>query len=110
MGYEEFKELLLTEVREQIEKQDIGVEAQLVQLPKNNGVLVDGIAFKGVSNMAPMLYVGDMYKAHQSGEEMGEMVSQVIEIVQTSALEPEFNMMEQMNWKFLADKVIIQVD
>lgn len=76
MTYEEFKHAVMKEVEHRVGKE---VNVTVRQVPKNNGVLLDGITLmKKGSYMAPTFYLQDFYAALQKGAELEEIIRQLI--------------------------------
>lgn len=76
MTYEEFKNAVITEV-----KRKVGEEVNVVihKVPKNNGIVLDGITLmrKG-SYMAPTFYLQDFYCGYKKGIDLENVVEQLI--------------------------------
>lgn len=77
MTYEEFKYAFVNEVEHRVGKE---VNVTVRQVPKNNGVILDGITLmKKGGYMAPTFYLQDFYTELRNGTKMQEIVLQLIE-------------------------------
>ena len=78
MEYKEFTEAIRNKVEEISEG---SVTVGLRDIHKNNGVVLTGIEIKSEeSRIAPVIYLEDFYKQYQEGDEIEEIVNEVLRI------------------------------
>jgi len=110
MNYQEFKERLIADVETQIKEQKLDVKLIQQEVRKNNDVLLDGLMLKGDSDIAPTIYLNDLYKkGYQEGKPMEGLVSEVLECMQDSVIQQMSGVAQQLHWDTLKNKVIFQV-
>lgn len=89
MKYEDFVCVLQTKLKEKL-----GEEAfmNLRPVTKNNGVVLDGLAFmeKG-SNVAPTIYLNEVFEEYQRGVSVQEIAEEMVKVYQMSRISPEFD-------------------
>lgn len=76
MDYQNFKMKLMELVQKEISE---GVEVSLEQIPKNNGIYMEGMVFsrKG-ENTSPVIYVEEYYQFWKKGVAMEQLVEKVL--------------------------------
>lgn len=90
MEYEAFVKQFLSELQQNMEQQ--GVELHRQEVTKNNGVVKDGVAVRYPdSNVAPTVYLDDLYEMHKDGYSVSELVDTT-----TANLERHKNMAPEM--------------
>ncbi|MGN0353443.1 MAG: DUF5688 family protein [Muricoprocola sp.] len=89
MKYEDFVCILQTKLKEKLGGE---VYTSLRPITKNNGIVLDGLAFKEKgSKVAPTVYLNEMYKEYQNGMSVPEIVEEIVQIYQMSKISPEFD-------------------
>lgn len=62
------------------------------EITKNNGLTLTGITIKSKdSNLAPTIYLNDMYKEYLAGTSLGEIVNRVIKVYQENRVHNDFD-------------------
>ena len=62
------------------------------EVTKNNGLTLTGITIKSKdSNLAPTIYLNDMYKEYLAGASIGEIVNRVIKVYQENCVHNDFD-------------------
>ena len=62
------------------------------EVTKNNGLTLTGITIKSKdSNLAPTIYLNDMYKEYLAGASLGEIVNRVIKVYQENRVHNDFD-------------------
>lgn len=77
MEYEKFAKNILDELQRTMTAQ--GVELHRQEITKNNGVVKDGVAVQYPdSNVAPTVYLDDLYEMHKDGYSVSELVDTTV--------------------------------
>lgn len=92
MNYEEFKRKIKEEIKK---KTDGGANVQILAIPKNNGLILDGLSIVKKNNfISPTIYLDSFYNSYQSGMKIEEIAGEIIEINKQhqycGSLEPDF--------------------
>lgn len=76
MDYQNFKMKLMELVQKEISE---GVEVSLEQIPKNNGIYMEGMVFsRQGENTSPVIYVEEYYQFWKKGVAMEQLVEKVL--------------------------------
>lgn len=88
MKYEEFVGYVQAKIKERLGE---GVRIELHQVTKNNSVELDGISFFSKdNNMAPTIYLNDLYVEYEEGKTIPEIVDKIISLYQNAVTAKTF--------------------
>ena len=77
MEYEKFAKNILDELQRTMTAQ--GVELHRQEITKKNGIVKDGVAVQYAdSNVAPTVYLDDLYEMHKDGYSVSELVDTTV--------------------------------
>ena len=86
------------------------VEVSLHQVTKNNGVKLDAITIRDVScNIAPSIYLNELYKRYCQGMELEAVLQEVLHTYEEHKSESNFNMNFFMDWEQVKDRIIYKL-
>lgn len=108
MKYEEFVCCMQTKMKEKLGEE---VRTELHQVMKNNDIVLDGLSFyKKNTNMAPTIYLNELYRDYEEGKTIPELVDYVCELYEQAVTVQEFKPEEYLDFakvkKHLACKLI----
>lgn len=109
MSYEQFKEEFFAEIEMRVMDEGLNIDVNSRKVMKTNGIELDSIILKDESNIAPVVYVNDMYEAFQDGTSMEELVTRAIEISREEVIIQDFDSEDIKNWEKIKNKIIFQV-
>ncbi|NCB91128.1 MAG: hypothetical protein EOM40_00935 [Clostridia bacterium] len=80
MNYQNFKMQLIELVQEEITLEcDDEVEVALTRVPKNNGIVMDGMVFsKNGENASPIVYLDEYYEFWKKGVAIDQLVEKIL--------------------------------
>lgn len=89
MKYEDFVCVLQTKLKEKLGEE---VYTKLRPITKNNGIVLDGLAFKEKgSKIAPTVYLNEVYEEYQRGMSIQEIAEEMVQVYHMSKISPEFD-------------------
>lgn len=88
MEYEVFVEQFLTELKQNMETKEIEIHRRKVT--KTNGIIKDGISvWYSDSNVAPTMYLDDLYEMHKGGRSINELADTTARVLENKNMTPE---------------------
>ena len=82
MKYEEFVGYVQAKIKERLGEE---VRMELHRVTKNNSIELDGLSFyTRDNNMAPTIYLNDLYIEYEDGKTMPEIVDKIISLYQNA--------------------------
>ena len=97
MKYEEFVCCMQTKMQEKLGDE---VRTELHQVTKNNDIVLDGMTFyQQGTNMAPTVYLNDLYQEYIEGKTIPEITEHVCELYHHATVAEEFRPEEYLNYE-----------
>lgn len=97
MKYEEFVGYVQTKVRERLGEE---VRTELHRVTKNNSVELDGLSFYSRdNNMAPTIYLNDLYIEYEDGKTMPEIVDKIVSLYHNAVTTENFQAENYLNFE-----------
>ena len=97
MKYEEFVCCMQTKMQEKLGDE---VRIELHQVTKNNDIVLDGMTFyQHGTNMAPTVYLNDLYQEYIEGKTIPEITEHVCELYHHATVAEEFRPEEYLNYE-----------
>lgn len=97
MKYEEFVCCVQTKMQEKLGEE---VRTELHQVTKNNDVMLDGLSFyQQGSNMAPTVYLNELYQEYTEGKSIPEIVEYISELYYHAVSAKEFRPEEYLDYE-----------
>lgn len=88
MKYEEFVGYVQAKIKERLGEE---VRMELHRVTKNNSIELDGLSFyTRDNNMAPTIYLNDLYIEYEDGKTMPEIVDKIISLYQNAVTKEKF--------------------
>ena len=110
LNFEEFKVYVENHLKEYLPDDWANVEINPVQVKKNNGLVLDGLAVKSEdSNIAPSIYLNGFFMEYQSGGELSRIMEEIADTAIAHQGPKEFENIGRdfKNFDFVKDKVIM---
>ena len=110
LNFEEFKVYVENHLKEYLPDDWANVEITPVQVKKNNGLVLDGLAVKSEdSNIAPSIYLNGFFMEYQSGGELSRIMEEIADTAIAHQGPKEFENIGRdfKNFDFVKDKVIM---
>lgn len=89
-----------------------GEEAEIKthEVYKNNGILLQGIcALEKGKNIAPTIYMNSFFERYQNGENYGELVQEMIRIIEENRVTSNFDMEFFVNYETVKKKMVLRL-
>lgn len=103
MNYEEFKERILSMVREEVGE---NAEVMLKQVRKNNGMILDGLTIMPEGKcIAPTIYINQYYDQMKQGLPLNAIVRIILEANQRFSVDVQFDVEEFLEYDNLKDRI-----
>ena len=97
MKYEEFVCRVQAKVEE---KMGEGVRTQVHQVTKNNDIILDGLScYSRKSNMAPTIYLNDLYLEYEAGKSIPEIVEKIVGLYRNAMTTENFHTDEYLDFE-----------
>ena len=97
MKYEEFVSCMQTKMEEKLGKE---VRTQLHQVTKNNDIVLDGLSvYQSGTNIAPTIYLNELYQEYEDGKTIPELVDYVCELYRHASVAEEFQAEEYLDFE-----------
>lgn len=107
MVYETF----LKEVKEKLKLYlGSGFTVNLRHIPKNNGLLMDGVCIvKGTEQISPTIYLNTFYAYYRNGMPMEEIILHIMKLYQENISLPEVDINELIQLDQLRNKIVYKL-
>lgn len=106
MNYNDFKDYILTEIRERIE----GSEPEYREILKNNGICLDGlIVNRKDSKISPTLYMNDFFDSYQKGANLEEITDVIANILKNNTISKDFDVEDFFSFERIKDRIVMKV-
>lgn len=109
IDYKEFRKELVAQIEEQIYERGLNLDLGFQNVIKNNGVSKDEIAFIGDSNIAPVVYINQLYQEYENGVDIQSIASDILENLDQDTKMQELDFQQCIDWEFVRKKVIFHV-
>lgn len=110
LNFEEFKVYVENHIREYLPDDWANAEINVVQVQKNNGLVLDGLTVKSEdSNIAPNIYLNGFFMEYKNGGELSRIMDEIADIAIANQGPKEFANIGRdfQNYEFVKDKVIM---
>ena len=106
----ELQEFTLKTVKALEEYYGDEAEIKTHEVYKNNGVLLQGIcALKKGKNIAPTIYMNSFFERYQRGEKFGELVQEILHLIEENTVTSNFDMEFFMNYENVKKKLVLRL-
>ena len=91
MEYEEFKQLILDEIKEYLPEEYANCEMKIVTKQKENQVELDGLTYSGVGNelVRPVYYRNDLYNLYNKLNDNGQGMTDILKMMADRIVDTE---------------------
>lgn len=105
MDYQEFKGRMIAEMEAAAERNGMNVTLEEKTITKINDVQLDAVVLRGEGNVAPTVYLNNLYQAYENGEDIETIAAEVVPNAMVNPFGHDLNVGQQMEWDDIKDKV-----
>lgn len=110
MNYQEFQKQVTDHIREYLPERYERAAVQIHQIPKNNGVLLDGLSIKiPEENIVPTIYLNDYFRQHQMGREINDILEEIANIQMERQRPGHIDVNKLFDFENIKDSIIFKV-
>lgn len=107
MNYDDFICFVQKEVQQKVGKE---VRVQLHQVPKNNGILLDGLTIVEENcKISPTIYLNDFYREYEDGKTGEEIAEEILEIYQESKVAVSVDTSFYRDFQKVKDQIVCKL-
>lgn len=107
MVYDVFLQTVKTAVEKKMGKE---YHILLRQIPKNNGILLDGLCIGTAANrISPAIYLNSYYSEYEHGMSMDDIVAEIFHLYQDNQILPGITIEQLTNFQLLKDKILYKL-
>lgn len=105
----------MNEFQEKVKKalEEYGGDEMTVRISKvrkNNGFVLTGVSmFKPGSNVTPTLYIDDYFKRHEDGMSFGDIMKEIIYLLESYAIDREFDISFFTSWEKAKERIVYRL-
>ena len=107
VSFDDFQEIITEKVQKKLDEK---IDVKVVEVIKNNGVVLKGMTFMGEGkNISPTIYLEQFYEAYLNGVEWGDIVDRIVDSFRVGTKRDVFDLQSFLDFNQASKRIVFKL-
>ena len=107
MTFDDFQKIITEKVQKKLDEK---IEVKVIDVIKNNGVVLKGLTFQGDGkNISPTIYLEQFFESYLDGMELGDIADRIVDTFRVGTKRDVFDLQSFLDFKKASKRIVFKL-